>query len=246
MNNVEFNRGAIKPVECLKQGWALIKDQYWLFLGIVVVAILIGGAIPFGILYGPMLCGIYVCFFNKMSGRPVSFDQLFKGFDYFLQSAIAIVIQVLPMMALMILAYVPLILMPIFMVPSGGRNSEPDPAVFFTVFGAFSLFLFGAIVVGGLIGSLFIFTIPLIVERNLTAIEALKTSAKAVIGNLGGLIGLYLLNVLIGLVGILACYFGIFFLMPIAFASYAVAYRQVFPVWDNQMNYPPPPPQNWQ
>jgi hypothetical protein len=33
-NPTEFRRGAIAPMECIKEGWALIKDQYWLFLGI--------------------------------------------------------------------------------------------------------------------------------------------------------------------------------------------------------------------
>jgi hypothetical protein len=245
MNNTEFNRRAIKPVECLKQGWGLIKDQYWLFFGIVIVGIMIGSMVPFGILFGPMLSGIYLCFFNKMSGRPVAFEHLFKGFDYFLQSAIAIVIQVIPIMALMILVYIPLIVMPIVLAPSSGRRGEPDPAIFFTMFGTFFAAFFLAMILANLISLLFIFSIPLIVERNLTAIEALKTSAKAVIGNLGGMIGLLFLNTLLSFAGVLACYFGAFFIVPISFASYAVAYRKVFPVWNNAMNYPPPP-QNWQ
>jgi hypothetical protein len=31
---LEFRTGVIKPLECIKEGWALIKDQYWLFFGI--------------------------------------------------------------------------------------------------------------------------------------------------------------------------------------------------------------------
>ena len=42
----EFYAGAIAPLECVKEGWALIKDRYWLFFGITLVGILIGGAVP--------------------------------------------------------------------------------------------------------------------------------------------------------------------------------------------------------
>jgi len=34
-NPVEFRSGVISPVECVKEGWQLIKDQYWLFSGLL-------------------------------------------------------------------------------------------------------------------------------------------------------------------------------------------------------------------
>ncbi len=40
----DFRVGVIKPVECIKEGWALIKDQYWLFFGLTIVTMLLGGA----------------------------------------------------------------------------------------------------------------------------------------------------------------------------------------------------------
>src|SRR6266550_3254308 len=53
-DNIQFRTGVIKPVECLKEGWALIKDQYWLFLGIVFVGVFIGSAVPIVIVMVPM------------------------------------------------------------------------------------------------------------------------------------------------------------------------------------------------
>ena len=38
----EFRRKAVEPVECIKAGWNLIRNQYWLFVGLTVVGILIG------------------------------------------------------------------------------------------------------------------------------------------------------------------------------------------------------------
>ena len=60
----EFRTGVIKPVECLKDGWALIKDQYWLFFGISLVGILIGGTVPV-VLMGPMMVGIFLCLLQR-------------------------------------------------------------------------------------------------------------------------------------------------------------------------------------
>ncbi len=43
MNNTEFRTGVIKPVECVKEGWELIKSEYWLLFAITLVGALIGG-----------------------------------------------------------------------------------------------------------------------------------------------------------------------------------------------------------
>ncbi len=32
MQQDEFTTGAIQPVECFKEGWEIIKDEYWLLL----------------------------------------------------------------------------------------------------------------------------------------------------------------------------------------------------------------------
>ena len=58
------NENAVQPVECIKAGWELIKSQYWLFVGMTVVGIIIGSVVPLGILMGPMMCGIYLALFK--------------------------------------------------------------------------------------------------------------------------------------------------------------------------------------
>src|SRR5258708_14723065 len=108
-NATAFNRGVVAPVECLKEGWALIKDQYWLFLGISVVGMLIGCAFAI-VLIGPMMCGIYLCLFQQMRGEQVSFDGLFKGFDFFGQSVIATLIQMIPAVIGIIPVYLVMVL----------------------------------------------------------------------------------------------------------------------------------------
>jgi hypothetical protein len=244
-DNSQFRTGVIQPVECLKGGWALIKDQYWLFLGIVFVGVFIGGAVPL-VLIGPMMVGIYMCFFRRMRGETIEFGALFKGFDYFAQSLIAALIQMIPMVVIMVPFYIIMFVLIMTSMPRGGRM-DPDASsrFMFMFFGFEAVFILVMIAVGIVVNIFFMFSFPLIADRGLTGLEAIKLSIKAGKANFGGILGLLLLNAAIGLLGVLACYVGVFFIMPISLASYAVAYRRVFPALSQNFASPPPPPGNW-
>jgi hypothetical protein len=244
-DNLQFRTGVIQPVECLKQGWALIKDQYWLFLGIVVVGVLIGSAVPL-VLIGAMMVGIYMCVFRRMRGEPVEFGNLFKGFDYFAEGLIAALIQMIPMVVVMVPAYIIMFVLMMTSMPRGGRM-DPDASTrfLFTFFGFELVFIVIIVAVGIVVNIFFMFAFPLIADRGLSGLEATKLSIKAGKANFGGILGLLLLNVALGIVGVLACYVGVFFIMPVSLASYAVAYRRVFPEVSQNFASPPPPPTNW-
>lgn len=231
----EFNRGAIRPMECLKGGWELVKGDYWLFLGITVVGILVGGAVPFGILMGPMMCGIYMCFLRRMRGEPIEFGLLFKGFDYFKESVIATLIQIVPIMVLLVPLYIVFFVGMTTLAPGGrrGRGSVNDPSAMLTFLIVMGVVFFVFMVIIMAISVLFVFSYPLIVDRKLSGVDAVKTSARAIFANLGGALGLLFLNLLLGILGLLLCYIGAFFWMPVGLAAWAVAYRQVFPAQEN-------------
>jgi len=244
-DNIQFRTGVIKPVERLKEGWALIKDQYWLFLGIVFVGVFIASAVPL-VLIGPMMVGIYLCFFRKMRGEQVEFGTLFKGFDYFAQSLIAALIQAIPMVVVIVPMYIVMVVMMITSVPRGGSGMAPDESsrVVFTFIGLELVFVTVILAVAIVVTLFFMFAFPLIADRNLSGLDATKLSIQAARANLGGIFGLVLLNFALGMVGVLCCYVGVLFYMPVSVASYAVAYRRVFP-GVSQNFAPPPPPANW-
>ena len=239
-NLMEFRSGVISPVECMKEGWQLIKDRYWLFLGITVVAMLIGGAVPV-VLVGAMMCGLYMCLFAQMRGQPVEFAMVFKGFDYFVPALVAAAIQTLPVILIMAVGQVIFLAFTMIIMPT--RRGEAMPALFWVGLVLFVLF---AMIVSLIIHSLFLFAYPLIVDRNLSGLDAIKLSYRAAVKNLSGIIGLMLLMGALGILGVLACYVGVFFVMPISFGAYAVAYRRVFP---ETVSFgspaPPPPPGSW-
>lgn len=239
-NPTEFKTGVIAPVECLKEGWATIKDRYWLFLGITLVAIVVGGAVPI-VLVGPMMCGLYMCLFAKMRGEPVEFGQLFKGFDYFVPALVAAAIQTVPVIIIVVVADIFFLAFTYSVVPNS--RGEAPPAVFWVVLVLFMLF---TAIVSIVIHILFLFSYPLVVDRRLSGLEAIKTSYRAALKNLGGILGLILLMFGLAILGVLACYVGLLFFLPVSFAAYAVAYRRVFPdIGTPTLASPPPPPESW-
>jgi uncharacterized membrane protein len=89
----------------------------------------------------------------------------------------------------------------------------------------------------------FQFAIPLVMEHNLGAMDAIKLSARAGLSNVGGIIVLYILCGLVGLLGLLALCLGYFVAVPVMYAAFAFAYRQVFPaLFEKKFDTSPPPP----
>ena len=234
MNQTEFNTGVIRPVECFKEGWELIKSDYWLLFAIALVGGLIGGFSMY-ILLGAMCCGIYYCFLQKIDTGAVSFDNLWKGFSYLLPGLIVTIFIVVPMLIVYGIIYVPVILAAVM-----GSKLSPDE--FMGLFlGAIAIDVVFALIMV-CFHTLLIFSFPLIVDRNLTAFQAISTSARAVLKNLGGVAGLIGVSFLLMIPGVLTCGLGIYFLMPIMIAGFVVAYRKIFPPTGNQFYNQPPPP----
>ena len=223
-----FRRGAVRPVECLRGGWELIKDKYWLFLGITLVGTLLGSAVPLYLLWGPMVCGIHYCLFQAERRRPVKFEELFKGFDHFVPSLVATMLWYVPWVIIAILGYVAMFATMVVTIPGPGAGGAPAglPPEFFVAMAVYFVVTLAAWVVAAFVS---FFAYPLIVDRKLAGVQAMKTSLRAAGANLGGVLGLVVLQTVIMLAGYLACCVGLFFFLPVYFASIAVAYRQVFP-----------------
>ena len=240
---IEFRRNAIQPIECIKGAWALIKDQYWLFVGLTAVAMLIGSAVPMGILLGPMMCGLDLIFFKKMRNEPFEFSHLFKGFDYFGQSLIVTLLHVIPIVAIVVPAY--FLFYFGFILTIMAQGNDPNPAAMFAFMGLFAIFWLVMVIIIIVISVGFTFTYPLIVDRKLAAMDAIKWSFKAAMANFWRLLGMTLLTGLLAFAGVLLCYIGMFLVFPIQYGVLTVAYEKVFGLSDgNELasNLPPPPP----
>jgi uncharacterized membrane protein len=235
-----FRRGVVQPIYCIKTGWGLLRDQYWLFVGMAAVAILLGSLVPFGIILGSMMCGIYMALFRRRRGEIVEFGILFKGFDYFGESIVATLIHYVPIV---------MVIVPFYIVLYGGlflitqQGGEPNSSAVFGFFAVILVLVLIMMVLIILISVIFTFSYPLIVDRKLSGLDAVKMSARGALANFWPLLGLLFLNGLLGFAGVLLCYVGVFLALPVGFAAIGVAYEQVFGLGEVQgPNLPPPPP----
>lgn len=233
-HNLEFQRGAVRPWTCLREGWGLIREEYWLFLGITFVGLFIGGLAPMYLLLGPAMCGIHLCLLHRERDLPVRFEMLFDGFNYFVQSLIAALIIMTPTLFFAFMAYFAFYAIMfgglILMVPppAPGQQPPPDPEIGIALLSGGSVVMFVCLAIVAVIQSLTIFVYPLIVDKELHGFEAVKLSCRAVLANRGGLFGLVLLRLLIDLTASLFCCVGSILVLPLDLAMVAIAYRQVF------------------
>jgi hypothetical protein len=223
-----FRKVRIGPVDCLAKACEVMNGQYLLFVCVCLVGLLIAGFAPMAILLGPMMCGIFLCYLKKMRGETVTFNQLFKGFDTFVESLIATLI----LMGLSLVTIVPLCLVFVAALVGQARAIEQGSAATIAVGISVALLCLGVVLVVTALAVFFYFTYLLIVDRRLGGFEAVKLSARAVQANLGGVVGLVILSFLANLAGLMCCYVGVFFVSPITLGAQAVAYRKVFPQTD--------------
>jgi len=236
MQNIEFTTGQIKPIECLKEGFELIKKDYWLLFAISLVGAMIGG-ITMYVLIGAMICGIFMSYLRVIDGGRANFDDLFKGIKYWQRSLVATIVIIVPVVIYIFGAFM-MIYLPVIMKAVGGTRVSNGEALtsFFVAMGVEMVIA----IVMVIIHSLLIFTFPLIVDKDLSSIDAIKLSARAAIKNIGGIAGLFAVNFVIGIAGALVC-IGTYFIIPIVTAASIVAYRKVFPgKFVSKFDTPPP------
>ena len=213
---------AVRPMARLGEAKQFLGDKYWTFVGICLVGILVGSALAI-VLMGPMMCGIFFCFFQREKGH-VTFDMVFKGFDYFLESFVAMLIMTLVIVAIEIPFFIVFgVLMGVTAAASGGEEPPPFMLAFIPVF---YIALFALILT---IQVPFAFVFPLIVERKMKPMDAIKMSWQGAKINFMGILGMYALHMLLGLACACACYFPVFLLMPLAVGSTFLIYREIYP-----------------
>jgi uncharacterized membrane protein len=223
IESIDVKRGAVSPLACYQEGWELIKGEYWVIFAATAVGMLLGSIVPMGILLGPMMCGIYLILLRRMRGETVLVDHLFKGFEWFGPSLVAFLLTLVAVLLLV----VPLGLVVAVAAFVGNAAGGEDLALLLAlVVGAVGLLVVMAA------GTLFTFAYPLMVDRDLEAMDALKVSVRGGLANLGGLIGLFAMNVVLSLVGTCFFFVGSYLVMPLSFAALAIAYRDVYGLAD--------------
>lgn len=230
---------AIRPGDCFRDGTEMIKDQYWLFLGIAFVAACITG-FSCGILSATMMCGLGLCYVAKARRQQIEFGLLFKGFEFFVPTLLILLVWI----SLYIATSAPNFIFAFASSPLFNK-SAPEPGAATTLI-SYAISLVTSFVQQILQTSMLV-TCLFVVERGLPAIEAMRAGLRLVTTNLGGFIALSVLCALATLIGTFACCVGVLFVMPIVHAAVVTAYLQAVP--DASLGapsgYAPPPPSEW-
>ncbi len=244
IENVEFQRGVVSPIECVSEGWGLLMQNLGIYIVIGLIAILLAGClgiIAIGwFLYGPLMVGIYYVYLRQIRGEQIEIGMMFKGFSKFLPAMVIGLIVLFP-------SIIARIYDTAFQIAEFAAIYNPNEltagllmAVWLISIGLKSVILVATVI----INILLMFSFPLLFEREMGLMDTMKLSAKAGWANAGGLFLLLLLNGLIIIAGALACLVGLLFAIPLVFASNAVAYRKVFPE-EGPQNFAPPQPDQY-
>ena len=233
-SQIEFRTDRVSSREMFSEARTLMSGHFWIMVGICLLGLIVGGVAPFGVLMGPMMCGIFMCWFAIMRNEKPTFSLLFEGFDVFMESLVAMLIQLGISMLTMVLAFVVMAVGGVALLAvagAGGGQPGGNPGAAVGLLLAIGIFLFYGLIIGVsiLVGALFAFTWPLIVDYRLSGLEAVKLSARAAWANLGNVFRLMILNVVVVAVAAVFCYLPVFLVFPIVFGSQAVLYRRIFP-----------------
>lgn len=254
MTNPQYYKGVIDATGCISNAWNLIKPNYGLYLGISLLTLVAISCIPCVnvFLMGPMMGGVYYVALRAMRGEPVEFGMMFKGFEKFVPLMVIGIIQSIPGIIYQVLNF-SFRLSDIGLRAIQGGSGSRD--IDFYQAGEPEILLAGGLLVVVIVVSIvlmlfsiawaitFTFAIPLAMEHNIGPIEAIKLSARASWGNVGGIIVLAILGGLLGFAGALALCIGFLFVVPIIWVAWAFAYRQVFPdLLPPVYRTEPPPP----
>lgn len=177
----------IRISEWLNQAWELIKP-YWLeyVLAVLVAHLVILGAelmcvLPVLLVAGPMMGGIFVYVAKRMFGMPAQIPDVFKGFRRFADTFILGLALILPP-----LVFVPLIFLPMILAAlgAGSGNAQVQEAMsnLSGCLGCLTvpLTILFLVVYPILAGTYLVFALPLVMFRQMGAVEAIRRSIEIV------------------------------------------------------------------
>ena len=247
----QYNSSAVNASECVSKGWALISPNLLLFIGMFVVLVIITfviGLIPYAgavinlFISGPLTCGILMAMLAVYRNEYPPFSTMFQGYSRFLPAVLIPLIQALPFFVLAFFAASYLAALKAgFPLPGTAQSSQMpfDPKILLPLV----LMYLVVLVISMILKLLMIFALPLVADRNIGIVEAVKLSFQASVNNIGGLVLLILLEILIATAGILLCLVGLLVAIPLIYAAEIIAYKQVFPDTNQFFNNEPPRPE---
>ena len=221
---------------CVTRAWTVLWGNFGVVVGGVALFLLIQFAmgvtkiIPLVglmiglanlIITGPFVAGLYGFLLKVIRGQFADVSDIFAGFRFcFLQAMLAQLVMSVLSLATMIPGGV-FILMAIL------KSNGPQPVDGVSL----ALMVVGfcvALVPFIYIATCWVFTIPLVMDRQMEFWSAMETSRKMVARRWLSVFVLLIVNALLNVIGFLACCVGLFVAIPLALLSLMYAYEDIF------------------
>lgn len=219
---------------CVSRGWNLVKKNFGVLFGGFAIYLAIQfafgllGAIPMigplfslanWVVTGPLMGGLLYLFLKVIRSEAAGASDVFDGFkrafaQLFLGQLVSGLLSALCLIPAAVAAAI--ILMPALL-----HHQRPNEA---------QLILVGAVTLLCVLPLIYlsiswIFTLPLIMDKQLDFWTAMKTSWRRVNVHWWQLFGLTVLIGLVNVAGVLACCVGVIFTAPVGFAALMIAYE---------------------
>jgi hypothetical protein len=221
---------------CIGNAWELLKNNFGMLFGGVAIFFLIQigmgglGQIPIAglvfslasiILSGPLMGGVYYFVLKNIRRQPAEVGDIFAGFRLAFGQ---LLLGYLVMMILICLSALPgLVIMafPIYMMIH--HHAVEVVPVLVTFVG-----LFVAMIPAIYFSTGWIFSLPLIIDKQMEFWPAMSASRRMVGKHWWLVFGLVVVCGLIYFAGLLACCVGLFVAMPLIFGAMMYAYESIF------------------
>lgn len=224
--------------EWFSEAWNLVKPvwvEYVVVILVFQVLVAVGFllcVVPGLLLVGPLLGGVFVYCGKRAVGEAADVNDLFHGFKKFGSTvALGLILFLIPMGVLGLL-----LLPPLFSsvgLSAAEQAGSREASEFFGLLGGLSGCL-GCLIVPLMtvvypvvVGTLFVFSYPLVMFRDLSAVQALKESTRLVVPQFWGflvfLVAGMLIHLVAGSVGSVLLCVGTLVLSPLATAIVVVA-----------------------
>jgi len=227
---------------CLSKGWNLLKNNFGLLFVAVLIYNLIEGAVAgFGmipfigplfsvanmVVVGPLMGGLCYIFLQTIRNQQAVVGDVFAGFrktfaQLFLGYLVPALLSGLCLIPAGIIAA--LIFIPAIAHHQPGAQFHLPPG---------SILIISAVIFICLIPMIYlsiswIFTLPLIIDKQMDFWPAMQASRKMVGKHWWPVFGLFVLMGLLNIAGLLACCVGILVTIPIGLGAWMYAYETIF------------------
>ncbi len=232
-------------VEAMRQGWRLMRSDFWPLWVVGLVSMLVPGISgPAIIVVGPpILAGLYYVLARRMAGKPVETGLIFQGFtQVFKPSVIAGLVPFGVAMATMFI-WLPIHFAIIFgMLARTGSQSHPPLAQILVPIAIDFAVLIVLLLVSGVVRLFFIFAQCAVWNMRQSGWEAAKFSVRLVIDNLGPIVKMVLLFALvvfvINIIGIATCGVGSILLVPAFEVWWGITILTLYRSWTGRFPIP--------